>query len=167
VREVRLASILCVGAVLFSACGAAKSPSAVNPAVIVLPDARGVRWADIYDGQVSYQVQESYPAPKVIAELRQRLRELGWHPRTVDILNPSGSSATAGKWGHVVIEGRTVAAWSEQWENAAGDVVWYGLRYMGKAKDDLQGPLDIIVSFFRASTVKALKSSLPPEAPSR
>ena len=158
---VRLVGTLCISGVALSACGAAKTPSAMNPAVIVLPDARGVRWADMYDGQVSYQVRQSYPAQEVISGLRQRLRELGWHPRTVDFLNPSGSSATAGKWGQVVVEGRDVAAWAEQWENGVGDVVQYGLRYMGTVRDDPQGPLDISISFFRADTVKAIKSTIP------
>ena len=65
-----------------------------------------------------------------------------------------------GKWGQIQMDGRDVSAWSEQWENGAGDVVWYGLRYFGSAKDNPHGPMDVLVSYFRADTVKAMEDGV-------
>jgi hypothetical protein len=53
-----------------------------------------------------------------------------------------------------------VAVWSEQWENGAGDTVWYGFRYWGNSKNDPRGPMDVIVSYFRSETVKALQQEV-------
>jgi hypothetical protein len=50
--------------------------------------------------------------------------------------------------------------WAEQWENGAGDIVSYGLRYLGDAKDNPRGPLNVLVSLFRAETVKVSQREL-------
>jgi len=131
-----------------------------EPAIIVLPGATDIRPADIYDGQESYRVLTSYPAEPAIAEIQARLRGLGWHPRAVDFMNPGGSSATAAKWGALIIDGKSVDAWSQQWENAAGEVVWYGLRYFDRERD-IHAPLNVIVSFFHSDTVKTLSAGPP------
>jgi len=160
---VRLKLVGLVWIVTLSACSSARVvPPVPDPAVIVLSHAKDVRSFDIYDGQVSYRIEQPYPAEQALSEIHQRLNALGWHRRERDFLNPGGSSATAGKWGETRAEGRDVAAWSEQWGNGAGDVVWYGLRYGGDAKDHPHGPLDVSVSLLRAETVKAIQKETRP-----
>ena len=142
------------------ACATAGRDVREHPAVLVLPNATNVRWADIYDGQVSYTVAELYPAERAITQIQTRLRHLGWHPRHHDFLNPGGSSATKAQWSETEIAGKSVIAWSQQWENDSGDVVWYGLRYWRTTKDDTPGVLDVIVSYFTAETVKAIEAEM-------
>ena len=85
---------------------------------------------------------------------------MGWRPRKVDLLNPQGSSATRAEWIETQIEGRIVVAWSQQWENDAGDVVLYGLQYWSKSKDDVPATLDVLVSYFNKDTVAAIESAM-------
>jgi hypothetical protein len=134
---VRLKVVGLVWIVALSACSSATViPRIPDPAVIVLSNAKDVRSFDIDDGQVSYRVEQPYPAEQAISEIHQRLNALGWHRRERDFLNPGGSSATAGKWGETQVEGRDVAVWAEQWENGGGDIVSYGVAIFGRR----QGP---------------------------
>jgi hypothetical protein len=148
------------GALFAFSCATAGVRTPPNLAVIVLTDAKDVHWSDIYDGQVGYKVSEPYPGQRSISEVHKRLQELGWVPRKVDFLNPAGSSATKAERGDTEAEGRVVSVWAEQWESSAGDIVEYGFRYWGDSKSDSHGPMDVVVSYFRAETVKAVQEDL-------
>lgn len=149
-----------VGALAAFSCATGGVRTPPNPAVIALPDASHVQWSDIYDGQVRYKVSEPYPGQRSISELHKRLQELGWVPRKVDWLNPGGSSATRAEWGDTDFGGRAVTSWAEQWENVTGDIVEYGFQYFGSSKNSPRGPMDVLVSYFRAETVKAMQEDL-------
>lgn len=141
-------------------CATARRDAREHPAIIILPDATNVRWADIYDGQVTYSVSEPYPANRAIREIQTKLQQLGWRPRKRDLLNPAGSSGTRAEWIETDIEGKPAIAWSQQWEHDMGDVVWYGLRYWSKSKNDVATTLDILVSYFSKDTVTAIESDI-------
>jgi hypothetical protein len=66
-----------------SACSPATViPRVPDPAVIVLSHAKDVRSFDIYNGQVSYRIEQPYPAEQALSEIHQRLNALGWHRRS-------------------------------------------------------------------------------------
>lgn len=132
----------------------------VNPAIIVLPNATNVRWGEIYDGQVTYNVREAYPAERTITQIQTRLRQLGWRPSQRDFLNPQGSTATRAEWTEAEIEGKHAIAWSQQWESNSGDTVSYGLAYWSKTKDAIPDILDVGVSYFTSETVKAIEAEM-------
>src|SRR5688500_4446072 len=98
-------------------------------ALIVLPGAEDTQISDIYDGQDSYKLKQPYPVKRSIEEFRRRLTEQGWHRRERDVLNPGNTFATTARGRTVQTENGDVIAWSEQWENANGDVVIYGFKY--------------------------------------
>jgi hypothetical protein len=145
------------GAVETGACGTAHRNAQANPAMIVLLNATDVHWFDIYDGQVHYKVPDGYPANRSVTDIQTRLERLGWHPRERDFLNPGGSSATKATWGETQVNGKQGLVWSQQWENSAGDVVWYGLRYSNASKDNPNGPLDVSVSYLTNDTIRSLQ----------
>ena len=151
-----LAIVLAGGA---ASCQARQLPTTANPALIVLPGAQDVRTADIYDGQVTYKLHVPYPGEDSINEIRRRLTAMKWRPRDRDLLNPSLSYATTARWRRVEVEKGDLVGWSENWENAAGDVVSYGFSYVAASGADPAAttPMEIIGSRFLASAVAAIE----------
>jgi hypothetical protein len=162
----RMAILLVTAAMVTGALAAScdvRAPIRTIPtALIVLPEAEDTQISDIYDGQVSYTLKAPFPGERSIEEFRRRLVEQGWHRRERDILNPGNTFATTARWRTVKIEDHDVIAWSEQWENANGDVVVYGFKYAvpagASANSDPKVPMQVLISYFRADTVKALES---------
>ena len=66
---------------------------AAPQALIVMPDARNVSTSKLYDGQVSYQLKEEYPATKSLEFLKSALAKEGFVPLETLILNPSTPSS--------------------------------------------------------------------------
>jgi TonB C terminal len=129
-----------------------------DAAIVVPAGAQNVRYAEIYDGQVTYELSESYPAQKTIEHVHATLKRLGWRLRERDFLNPSIQIVQTATWREVKIRDQVVTVWSEQWENSDGDVVWYGYDYspLNGQNSDPRGPLRVIVSHFRAPLVRAM-----------
>jgi hypothetical protein len=76
-----------------------------------------VRTADIYDGQVVYELLVPYPAKPTIDTVRRTLERLGWRLRDRDFLNPTHSVARMANWRDAEIDGRVATTWAAQWEN--------------------------------------------------
>jgi hypothetical protein len=128
--------------------------------MIVLPNAQDVQTADIYDGQITYNLHEPYPGEDSINEIRRRLTNMKWRPRDRDFLNPTLSYAITAKWRRLQVEKGDLLGWSEQWENAAGDVVFYGFSYavaVSGADPPPTAPMEVICSHFLAGTVAAIE----------
>jgi hypothetical protein len=149
-----------VTGVLAASCDVPAPFRTMPTAVIVLPDAEGTKISDTYDGQVSYKLKQPHPGESIIEEVRRRLSAQGWHRREHDILNPANTFGTTARWRTVQTADGDVIAWSEQWENADGDVVMYGFKYSVPpgSHPDRNVPMEVLISYFRADTVKALES---------
>jgi TonB family protein len=154
---------LCVG---HNSQSARATQAKDNPAIIVPAEARNVHWADIYDGQVTYELSEPFPAPSTIERVRTTLQRLGWKMREYDFLNPTHSVAKMANWREAEIDGRVVTTWSGQWENVNSDVLVYGLSFRsapGRTFDDQQeptGPLYVTVTYLGAQLVRGLAEEM-------
>jgi hypothetical protein len=109
-------------------------------ALIVCPGAEAVRWV-WFEGsdQLGYQVKVEYPADSIISCISTKLSENGWEPLKEDFWNPGLPSSHVRGWTQftdaTVHPEATVDGWLSQWQNQAGDIVWYGLQYRYPPKD--------------------------------
>jgi hypothetical protein len=82
---------------------------------------------------VGYHVAEPYPAEKVLDLISKRLGDAGWKPLPMDWLNPTIPSSHSRGWTYFLDgtanPGRQVNQWLAQWQDPAGNVVVYALRY--------------------------------------
>jgi hypothetical protein len=108
--------------------------------LLVTPSASEVKYAEL-DGtdQLTYTVQESYPAAEVLAFISDSLRRKRWKPLRHDLWNPKIPSSHVRGW--TVIDDATgmphqrVYQWLAQWENDKHDVVSYALQYRYPKQD--------------------------------
>lgn len=155
-----------VVSIALSACGADAMDARDNPAIIVAPEARNVQRADIYDGHVTYELLDPYPAQPTIDRVQKTLERLGWRLREYDFLNPTHRVANMANWREAEIDGRASTSWSEQWENAKGDVVSYGYTYRSKLRQKIDqskeptGPLYVTINYFRAELVRSMAAEI-------
>lgn len=143
-----------------SSCAAHQQPPSGNPAIIVLPGAQEVQWGGAYDGHVAYRLRDAYPGRRSMEEVRSRLRAQGWHPRARDLLNPTLTYAITARWRPLQIADGGVLAWSEQWQNGAGDVVIYGFKYSVSTSGHDPAPdtpMEVHIYYLRAETAKSLE----------
>lgn len=127
--RIRYAPIVLLAAATTIAAPACRSGTTLQSrGMVVLPGAQHIRVGDAHDGSVAYQLAEAYPADRVIQQVRAELRRMEWRPRPTDFLNGSPFSVTA-RWRDLEVDRRVVTVWSEQWQNRAGDVVWYSYTY--------------------------------------
>jgi len=82
---------------------------------------------------VSYSVVQPYPAEPFLARVRESLAAGEWSALPDDWLNPGSPSSHQDGWGDV-IDGTVspnlrVHQWMAEWQNQAGDIVLYALRY--------------------------------------
>ena len=122
---------------LFATAGCVSSgnPAGSPKQMFVHPAARELRILESSSGRVdvTYGVQENFPAPQLRESIARRLRESGYHLLDHDFLDPSAKVETPREWASY-IDGRTrpetcVREIVEDWQNAKGDVVRSGLRY--------------------------------------
>jgi hypothetical protein len=83
---------------------------------------------------VSYVLKARYPAADVTQEISTRLKKLGWRPLQEDWLNPGRPLPQVPQWFVVTEElpgtaPQHVDEWTAQWENDAGELIDYTLRY--------------------------------------
>ena len=115
--------------------GAHQDHSLHPEALIVCPGAEHVNWVR-FEGtdQLGYQLEIEYPANGVVSCISSQLKKTGWRPLPEDYWNPGLPSSHVRGWAQFVDAtahpDATVDQWAAQWENAAGDVVWYSLRYV-------------------------------------
>jgi hypothetical protein len=84
--------------------------------------------------QLSYQIEVEYPAVSIVSCISTQLAEKGWRPLKEDYWNPGLPSSHVRGWTQFVDASvhpeATVDQWAAQWENAAGNLVWYSMRYV-------------------------------------
>jgi hypothetical protein len=106
-----------------------------SDALVVCPGAKQTNWVK-FEGtdQLSYQIEVEYPASSIVSCISAQLKEKGWRPLQEDYWNPGLPSSQVRGWTQffnpTARPEATVDQWAAQWENAAGDVVWYSLRYV-------------------------------------
>ena len=160
VRSFGAAALVIVLASGLTTCRSRQLRTPESSAMIVLPNARDVKKADIYDGQITYMLEVPYPGEASIHEIRRRLTTMGWRPRDRDLLNPSLSYAITARWRRVASGKRDVLGWTEQWQNAGGEVVAYSFSYdvaVSGGNPEPGTPMAVSASYFRASTVAAFE----------
>jgi hypothetical protein len=113
-------------------------------ALIVHPSASGVSYAQVGStDQVSYHVEEKFPASHVIGFIAFKLRKAGWEPLSYDFMNPDTSSPQIRKWGEMINGTKqpllNVQQWIGQWKDSSGNIVEYVYRYLSPvhARDPL------------------------------
>ncbi len=89
--------------------------------------------------QLAYNVKVEYPADSITAYISKKLNENSWQPLKEDFWIPGLRSSQVKGWTHftdaTVHPEATVDAWVTQWQNQAGDVAWYYLRYRYPQQD--------------------------------
>jgi len=128
-------------------------------ALIVCPGAKQANWLK-FEGsdQLSYQIEVEYPASSIVSCISTQLREKGWRPLQEDFWNPGLPSSHVRGWTQsvdaTVHPEATVDAWVAQWENEAGDIVWYSLTYKYPPGDRYS--LTVHAGFVPASIAKKM-----------
>src|SRR5512146_2007403 len=90
------------------ACSAQGSPLTQRPdSLLVAPFATDIRYLaangnDQVTDQLSYSVEESYPATDTLAFIRDGLKRMGWKPLEYDFWNPSIPSSHSRGWTNFV-----------------------------------------------------------------
>ncbi len=122
---------------------------------------------DVGADKVSYKVQTDYPADDVISFISKELKGKGWEPLREDYLNPGVPSSHVRGWTEfsdsTTHPETHVHQWLAQWENDAGDIVWYTLQYRyPKGRAPSLDVLDVIAAYIPAKVAKPLKRSANP-----
>jgi len=135
-----------------------RSTSTLPSALLVLPGAKNVKTSKRNDGEMSYTLQEGWPAEKTIALIGGRLEAEGWQPSTTYLLG----SGTVGlrMWTPVILGRQTVFGWWGQWNNPDGSVAIYVLQYkVAGTTGDIRpaGPLYVDARFFSRATAETLR----------
>ena len=137
------------------------STSQEASALLVLPDAKDVKTADLYDGEVTYTLEDAWPAQDTIAFIERQLAAGGWQLSDSYLL---GSDIRLRTWEPGVIVGQeTVFSWWGQWSKSDGSVVLYALDYKvpGTTADVRPaGPLHVVAVFFSRATAEALREGV-------
>ena len=108
--------------------------------LLVAPFATDIKYAAFNrQDQVTYTVQESYPATDVLAFISEKLIQRGWKPLQQDFLNPKIPSSHVTGWGAfddaTVVPEQRVYQWMAQWQDDKHNVVSYTLQYRYAKKD--------------------------------
>jgi hypothetical protein len=108
--------------------------------LLVAPFATEVKYVELYGRlQLTYNVEESYPAADVLAFISDGLRRKRWKPLLYDFWNPKIPSSHVTGWTEfddaTAMPHQRVCQWMAQWENHEHDIVSYALQYMYPRQD--------------------------------
>jgi hypothetical protein len=137
-----------------------------NEALIVCPGAKQPRWVK-FEGtdQLGYQIEVDYPASSIVSCISGQLKEKGWRPLQEDYWNPGLPSSHLQGWSQfvdaTVHPGATVDQWAGQWENDAGDIVFYFLLYKYPPGD--RRTLTVNAGFVPANIAKKMPKTPQPQ----
>lgn len=128
----RLSSFVFTSVVLL-ACGSAPG---VHPALLVLPGAVDLASApanEIGEEKIEYRLSTPFPARAATQAISEHLADLGYMPRTENLLNPGLPLLSGDSWspfGDMTTEpGSCVRQWWREWQDLEGTVVTYILAY--------------------------------------
>jgi hypothetical protein len=106
----------------------------IPDALVVVEGARRVQY-ESQEGQsaVSYELTQAYPATATLTEIKGTLALLGWSALGEDIFNPGTASSHVDGWSSfadaTVRPEVHVDQWLAQWEDDAGNIAFYTVRY--------------------------------------
>jgi hypothetical protein len=102
--------------------------------LIVAPRAKDVKFSK-YKGadQLTYRVDEKFPATKVIGTISKTLEGTGWTPLKNDFFNPDLPSSLVTGWTKFTDSTRTttevVHSWAADWKDSSQNIVRYTMQY--------------------------------------
>jgi hypothetical protein len=139
----------------------------------VYDGATGVRTISKADGryELTYSLQQEYPAAPVVARIRAAISEERWQPLAHDCLNPGNPSGYSRGWSDFIDGTKTpntlVHVWSAEWKDGTGNLVIYSLRYDSAVRPGrLTRPtpdnavLRVTVMFFPSAIVTEMRKQL-------
>jgi hypothetical protein len=141
-----------------SACGRNHEDIPHHAEALIVCPATETAKSQRYEGidHLDYRVKMEYPAESVISCISEKLSENGWQPLKEDFWNPGLPSSQVRGWTQFtdasVHPEATVDAWSTQWRNQAGDIVWYFLEYRYPPND--RYTLSVHAGFIPANNAK-------------
>jgi len=129
-------------------------------ALILLPNVTNVKHYNIGGSlQLTYKIEEDYPANKTIEAISNKLRQDKWNALKEDYLNPGLPSSRVRSWDSYEDVNKnphqTVNVWVADWGNQAGDIVRYSFwyRYKINERQDLKN-LMVYAIFIPATLAK-------------
>ena len=137
----RSSKIIFVLAVLVSGiwpygCGrsASSTSSEYAAALLAHPQAKDVEFSK-HEGtdQLTYRLEEKFPASSIIGWTSLKLKEMEWEPLTYDYLNPNLPSSHINGWAEF-IDGtgpteQIVHQWLADWKDRSENIVRYAFHY--------------------------------------
>ena len=134
--------VLIVAAVaLLPACSQETGTTDGTPAALVVPpDASGVSRTAGPRGRIAvqYELNEPYPANRVITMIEAALPDDNWTPQALQWLNPTLPTGNAKGWQRSLAEanGKTsnIDVWAGEWCDSTGNLMTYSLVYESPAE---------------------------------
>ena len=165
--------VLCAIVVSLVACGCGRTSertAALDPAsqslLYVSPDATNVRRAAEYDGTVSFDVADPYPAGVTIGLLEDAMKAKGWEPTTVDPLTGTERNGTRVWSSTYERSGERLDQWTGVWRRSSGEWVSYFVRFRTREPDVQARVAHVIGILMKARTVERLRAAVaagPPQ----
>lgn len=163
-QVVRVAIILALAAV----CCYSQTGSRSQVALVVAPSASDVKYAS-RDGhsELTYTLQESYPAKRTLRFLEATLRSRKWKPVKSDPV--TNASSHEREWtGHETascLARWTIHQWVGEWQDEQHNLVRYTLRSVVKTTDtgeeDSPAPLQVSAVYVPASVGRSIMPADP------
>jgi hypothetical protein len=136
--------------------------------LFAISGAFNIQWSERGDGEVSYNLQEAYPAEAALRALNDWLSRMGWTPLKENLWNPGLPSSNVRGWGSHVDASANPAVfvyqWVGYWRNDRGDVVSYFLRYNGSDAtpgSEPQPPAFVGGVYYKAESLRLLGFKVP------
>jgi len=119
----------------FAASGSEVSQKCLPEALVLSEKARNLNYAQV--SQVSYIVEEKYPAKHLLREVTAKLSAQGWKPLDYDPLNPTNKSINMHHWTSFLDATQgpddiKVDQWMGWFDNSNGSRLLLGLRYLNR-----------------------------------
>jgi hypothetical protein len=129
-------SMAVIGYLLFGGCitSHAEGEQVFSNSLIAVSGARNIQYSKFRGtDQLSFEIEEDYPAKRTLWEISKNLEEKGWKPLSEDYLNPGRPSSHIRGWSDFIDATKSVEIkvhqWLAQWENRDGDIFWCTLSY--------------------------------------
>lgn len=110
--------------------------------------------------KLSYEVDEPWPANRVLNLIQSQMRKRHWAPLQEDFLNPDVRSSHLAGWRSFEEDGHTVHQWLAQWSTSDGRVAWYALLYKCPKGDQRHSSeLKVMAALFDQRHAAAVRES--------
>ena len=142
-------------------CSSGPAANQLDQTVTLLEGALNVRYGTEYDGTVTYQLSEQFPATATIAQLDRRLDQAGWVQTDEDVFNP-GRSRPGRAWALLDTPEGTHFSWTARWREAGGNILLFNFQYRVESiggRITPQTPLNVTVIRFSTATADAIRQA--------